>query len=102
VLIEGTSFVQFVEVDLMLMAARASGAEKIKPSARRALSKTSALYLFDDDEDARSGADARVRFDAWTAGALDGDLTRGIPVYTREDLPRLIERVREVQRGVAA
>jgi molybdopterin-guanine dinucleotide biosynthesis protein len=101
VLIEGTSFVQFVEVDLMLMAARASGAEKIKPSARRALSKTSALYLFDDDEGARRG-DARARFDAWTAGALDGNLTRGIPVYTREDLPRLIERVREVQRGVAA
>ncbi|HZH91281.1 MAG TPA: hypothetical protein VEX70_11770 [Pyrinomonadaceae bacterium] len=102
VLIEGTSFVQFVEVDLMLMAARASGAEKIKPSARRALSKTSALYLFDDEEDARSRGDARERFDAWTAGALDGNLTRGIPVYTREDLPRLIERVREVQRGVAA
>ncbi|HYG11774.1 MAG TPA: hypothetical protein VD835_17640 [Pyrinomonadaceae bacterium] len=101
VLIEGTSFVQFVEVDLMLMAARASGAEKIKPSARRALSKTSALYLFDDGEDA--GADAaRARFDAWSARSLDENLTRGIPVYTSQDLPRLIERVREVQRGVAA
>ena len=100
VLIEGTSFVQFVEVDLMLMAARASGVEKIKPSARRALRKTSALYLFDDEEGAR--ADARVRFDAWKAGALEANLTRGIPVYTREDLPRLVERVREVQRGVAA
>jgi molybdopterin-guanine dinucleotide biosynthesis protein len=99
VLIEGTSFVQFVEVDLMLMAARASGTEKIKPSARRALAKTSALYLFDDGGDA---CDARSRFDAWKANALEVNLTRGIPVYTREDLPRLIERVREVQRGVAA
>ena len=99
VLVEGTSFVQFVEVDLMLMAARASGDEKIKPSARRALSKTSALYLFEDGEEA---ADARSRFDAWSALALDGNAARGIPVYTREDLPRLIERVREVQRGVAA
>src|SRR5919112_3618856 len=44
VLIEGTSFVQFVKVDLMLMAARASGAGKIKLSARRALRKTDALY----------------------------------------------------------
>jgi molybdopterin-guanine dinucleotide biosynthesis protein len=100
VLVEGTSFVQFVEVDLMLMAARASGVDKIKPSARRALSKTSALYLFDDGEDA--GADARARFDAWSASALDRNATRSIPVYTKEDLPRLIERVREVQRGVAA
>ncbi|HEX8128307.1 MAG TPA: hypothetical protein VF527_04335 [Pyrinomonadaceae bacterium] len=99
VLIEGTSFVQFVEVDLMLMAARASGADKIKPSARRALSKTSALYLFDEGGEGRA---ARARFEAWSAGALDGNVTHGIPVYTREDLPRLVERVREVQRGVAA
>jgi molybdopterin-guanine dinucleotide biosynthesis protein len=99
VLIEGTSFVQFVKVDLMLMAARASGADKVKPSARRALSKTSALYLFDDGEGAR---EARARFDAWSASAFAENLTRGIPIYTREDLPRLIERVREVQRGVAA
>jgi molybdopterin-guanine dinucleotide biosynthesis protein len=99
VLIEGTSFVQFVDVDLMLMAARASGAEKIKPSARRALSKTSALYLFDEGEDARA---ARTRFDAWRALSPDADALRGVPVYTKEDLPRLVERVREVQRGVAA
>jgi molybdopterin-guanine dinucleotide biosynthesis protein len=99
VLIEGTSFVEFVEVDLMLMAARAGGADKIKPSARRALSKTDALYLFDEGEDARA---ARARFAAWSAHALAGNTTRGIPVYTGEDLPRLVERVREVQRGIAA
>jgi molybdopterin-guanine dinucleotide biosynthesis protein len=97
VVIEGTSFVQFVKVDLMLMAARVPGAEKIKPSARRALSKTSAFYLFDEGED--GGRDARARFDAWSAGVLEENSTRGIPVYTRADLPRLIERVREVQRG---
>lgn len=102
VLIEGTSFVQFVKVDLMLMAARASGAEKIKPSARRALSKTDALYLFDEGEDAQT---ARARFAAWRdAEAFDENSTRAIPIYTREDLPRLVERVREIQSasGVAA
>ena len=100
VLIEGTSFVQFVVVDLMLLAARIeSGAERIKPSARRALAKTDALYLFDDGRDA---PEARARFDAWSARSLDGQATGGIPVYTREDLPRLVERVREIQRGVAA
>ena len=100
VLIEGTSFVQFVKVDLMLMAARADGTEKIKPSARRALPKTSALYLFDEGEDAET---ARMRFVSWRgAGAFAENLTQGIPIYTREDLPRLIERVREVHRGVAA
>ena len=99
VLIEGTSFVQFVEVDLMLMAARAAGADRIKPSARRALAKTDALYLFDEDS---TGEEARARFDASAGGAHGGSLQGSIPIYTREDLPRLIERVREVHRGVAA
>jgi molybdopterin-guanine dinucleotide biosynthesis protein len=99
VLIEGTSFVEFVKVDLMLMAARAGGADKIKPSARRALSKTDALYLFDEGEDFSA---ARARFAAWSEHALAGNAMRGIPVHTREDLPRLVERVREVQRGIAA
>ncbi|HZH31856.1 MAG TPA: hypothetical protein VEY11_13915 [Pyrinomonadaceae bacterium] len=99
VLIEGTSFVEFVEVDLMLMAARAGGADKIKPSARRALSKTDAFYLFDEGEEFSA---ARARFADWSAHALAGNATRGIPVYTGEDLPRLVERVREVQRGIAA
>lgn len=100
VLIEGTSFVQFVKVDLMLMAARAAGGEKIKPSARRALAQTSALYLFDEGEVA--AAQSRARFAAWSAGALGENLPRGIPIYTREDLPRLVERVRAIQRGVVA
>lgn len=90
VLIEGTSFVQFVSVDLMLMAARATGDVKIKPSARRALAKTDALYLFDEGEDARAHF-AQLSFSE--------NLTGSIPIYTRADLPQLVERVREVRRG---
>ena len=100
VLVEGTSFVQYVKVDLMLMAARASGDVKIKPSARRALAKTDALYLFNEGHDAPE--QARARFAASPAGE---NLTGSIPIYTRADLPQLVERVREVQRsrgGVAA
>jgi len=100
VFVEGTSFVQYIDVDLMLMAVRSRGTEKIKPSARRALPKTSALYLFDEGGDAET---ARARFALWRAtGAVEENLTHSIPIYTREDLPRLIERVREVQRGVDA
>jgi molybdopterin-guanine dinucleotide biosynthesis protein len=95
VLIEGTSFVQYVKVDLMLMAARASGGDKIKPSARRALAKTDALYLFDEGESAPESA--RARFAA--SSPVGENLTGSIPIYTRADLPRLVERVREVQRG---
>ncbi|HKQ51649.1 MAG TPA: hypothetical protein VJT74_04725, partial [Pyrinomonadaceae bacterium] len=42
VFIEGTSFLKYLEVDFALMAARPDGG-KVKPSARRALTKTSAL-----------------------------------------------------------
>ena len=94
VLIEGTSFVQFVEVELMLMAARATGEGKIKPSAHRALAKTDALYLFDESTD--TPENTRARFASQRAGEIDDSLTGAIPIYTREDLPRLIERVREV------
>jgi molybdopterin-guanine dinucleotide biosynthesis protein len=100
VLIEGTSFVQFVGVDLMLMAAHAAGMDKIKPSARRALTKTDALYLFDEGGDATE--DARTRFAQSPLGASGENVTGGIPIYTREDLPRLVERVREIQRGGVA
>jgi molybdopterin-guanine dinucleotide biosynthesis protein len=96
VLIEGTSFVQYVGVDLMLMAARAACADKIKPSARRALAKTDALYLFDEGEDAPE--DARASFASRSANVIDENLKGGIPIYTREDLPRLVERVRDVHR----
>ena len=120
VLIEGTSFVQFVAVDLMLLAARADGgADKLKPSARRALAKTDALYLFEegDASPARNGAlfaehevfdeggaaQVRARVAEWRAthvfaGSVETVL-RGLPVYTRADLPRLVERVRGLETG---
>ncbi|MDT5295809.1 MAG: hypothetical protein QOJ76_2689 [Acidobacteriota bacterium] len=104
VLIEGNSFLEFVEVDFAVMVARAAGG-KLKPSARRALRKSSALYLFDDVEkvDAVEGnADARERFAPWLRGAADKALIEALPVYTREELPRLVERVRAIHAPLAA
>jgi molybdopterin-guanine dinucleotide biosynthesis protein len=98
VLIEGNSFLEFVEVDFAVMVARASGG-KIKPSARRALRKSLALYLFDDVEGV---ADARERFGSWLRGAADKELIEALPAYTREELPHLIERVRAIHAPLAA
>ena len=98
VLVEGTSFLKFVEVSFNVMAARGEGG-KIKPSARRALAKTDALYLFDDRED---DAGARERFARWRAESGEGELLlRDLPVYTREDLPQLIARVRAIHSAPA-
>ena len=99
VLIEGNSFLQFVEVDFALMVARA-GAEKIKPSARRALKSSDALYLFESEKVAH--ADARRDFAAARAAAPDVELPGDLPVFTREDLPRLIARLRELHAALVA
>lgn len=98
VLVEGNSFLEFVEVDFALMVARAPGG-KVKPSARRALRKSSALYLFDD---AVGLGDERERFAPWLRGAADKELIEALPVYTREELPSLAERVRSIHAPLAA
>lgn len=93
VFIEGTSFVKHLDVSLMLMCARAGGG-KIKPSARRMLKKASALYLFDEGDDEEQ---ARAEFAAWLESAGASTLLdRAVPVYTRPDLPLLIERIRAI------
>ncbi|MFL6337430.1 MAG: hypothetical protein ACJ754_29370 [Pyrinomonadaceae bacterium] len=98
VFIEGNSFLEFVEVDFAVMVARASGG-KIKPSARRALRKSSALYLFDDAEGL---GDECERFAPWLSGAADKGIIEALPVYTHEELSSLVERVCSTRTPLAA
>ncbi len=97
VFIEGNSFLKFMDVDFALMVARAGGG-KIKPSARRALAKTSALYLYDETgaETATTTVTARERFAAWREAAAEGVAIDGLPVYTQEELPQLIARLHKL------
>lgn len=99
VFIEGTSFLKYMDVDFALMAARATGT-KIKPSARRALEKTSAIYLFDDPES--DAATARARFSAWSQTAGESVQLSGLPVCTSQDLPQIIANIRAIHGAVAA
>ncbi|HWQ35513.1 MAG TPA: hypothetical protein VNQ79_21890 [Blastocatellia bacterium] len=91
VLIEGNSFLKYVRADFTIITARPEGG-KIKPTARRALALADALYLSGDDD----GAAARARFAAWRAESGQEDLLGHLPVYTREDLPPLILRLRDI------
>jgi len=92
VVVEGNSFLDYVAADFALICARA-GANKMKASARRTLDKADALYLSTiDDSDAST---ARLRFEEWRGG-LSTDLNLdGLPVFTHEDIPLMIETVRE-------
>jgi hypothetical protein len=101
VLIEGNSFLEFVEVDFALMVARAVDDGKIKPSARRALKVCSALYLT-ANLDGDSTTTARERFALWVQNTPDKDLIKALPIYMREDLPQLIIRIRAIRPTPAA
>src|SRR5687768_17335184 len=70
VLVEGNSFLKYVDADFTVMVARPDGA-KIKPSARRALANTSALYL--SSEVAGAGADGVEGFGEWRERAGLGE-----------------------------
>lgn len=90
VLVEGNSVLDYVEADFAIMCARA-GENRLKTSARRTLAKADALYLSTiDDCDAGT---ARVRFEEWRV-ALSTDLNfHGLPIFTKEDIPGLVERI---------
>jgi molybdopterin-guanine dinucleotide biosynthesis protein len=92
VIVEGNSFLDFVDADFAIMCARA-GENRMKTSARRTQEKADAVYLSTiDDSD---GVRARRRFEEWSAGLSMQLNLNGLPVFTREDIPRLVEMIQE-------
>jgi molybdopterin-guanine dinucleotide biosynthesis protein len=89
VVVEGNSFLEFVAADLVVMCARAEGG-KVKPSARRALTKTDYLYLSSLGLD---GVTARERFEIFRNSLPVGLEIEGVQILTSEDLPLLISRI---------
>lgn len=102
VVVEGNSFLDYVTADFSIMCARAGGGT-VKPSARRGLPKADALYLSSLDAD---GPTARAQFNEWRASLsidLKIDLNfDGRPVFTQEEIPRMIEHIREKQERLCA
>jgi molybdopterin-guanine dinucleotide biosynthesis protein len=99
VFIEGTSLLKYMDVDFALMAARSVGG-KIKPSARRALLKTSAIYLFDDRQNGTEAA--REQFTRWIQTTADAPLLNNLPVYTSQELPQLAACIQAIHSAIAA
>jgi hypothetical protein len=65
----------------------------MKTSAGRTLARADAMYLSTIDD--ADGAMARARFEQWRAGlTIDLKLT-GLPIFTRQDIPQLIQRIQE-------
>jgi molybdopterin-guanine dinucleotide biosynthesis protein len=98
VLVEGNSFLDFVEADFAITCARA-GENRMKTSARKTLAKADAIYLSTIDES--DGATARALFDEWRAGlSIDLDLG-GLKVLTKEDIPELANNLRTMCERLA-
>jgi molybdopterin-guanine dinucleotide biosynthesis protein len=92
VFIEGNSFLDFIQADFFVMVARGTEG-KIKASARRALAHTSLLYLFDDE--ANGNADL-ASFDRWAKASGIDKLISKLPIYTQNNLPGVVAKVRSV------
>ncbi len=97
VIVEGNSFLDFIEADFAIMCARA-GENRMKTSARRTVAKADAVYLSTIDQS--DGARARIRFDEWRADlSIDLELD-GAAVYTKEDIPAIIKQI-QYRFGIA-
>jgi molybdopterin-guanine dinucleotide biosynthesis protein len=89
VIVEGNSFLDYVEPDLAVICARSDGG-KVKQSARKALTKSDILYISSQNGDDSA---ARREFEEWqSALPIDLDLN-GLTVFTRKDLSSLISRI---------
>ena len=90
VVVEGNSFLDFVEADLAIICARA-GENKMKSSARRTIEKADVLYLSTVDDSDREAAIAQ--FEEWR-GALTTDLNlNDMPIFTKGEIAQLVERI---------
>ena len=89
VIVEGNSFLEHVTADLAIMCARSAGG-KIKPSARRNLSRSDFLYLTTLSVTAE---EAKQEFAEFRRGlAIDLDL-EGLQIMTHEDLPLMLSTI---------
>jgi molybdopterin-guanine dinucleotide biosynthesis protein len=93
VVVEGNSFLDHVEADFTIMVARPDSL-KIKPTARRALGKTSALYVSQLGESADPNLPEKFLRGLRGAGGF-GELPEAAPVYTVGNLASLIARARD-------
>ena len=94
VIVEGNSFLEFIEPDYAIICARA-GENRMKGSARRTLQKADAIYLSTIDEIDRQTA--IEQFESWRS-SLTSELNIGeMPIYTRQEIPELIRSLHRLR-----
>src|ERR1041385_4059208 len=97
VVVEGNSFLEYIKADFAVICARA-GEDKMKTSARRAVARANACYLSTMDECDRG--EAIERFEKWRVSLATKLETRDISIFTRPDLPRMLESIQKCIRDI--
>jgi hypothetical protein len=92
VLIEGNSFLRFVDVDFVVLVTGGTNT-KIKSSARWAFQKASVVYLFDQTLDRTEATSPKESLELLNRKFGPVGLNRSLPAYATGDFPRLVERI---------
>jgi molybdopterin-guanine dinucleotide biosynthesis protein len=95
VFVEGNSFTRHVRPDYFLMVKRVDS-ETIKASAKQSLGIVSAVYVSSEHRD--DAGDVNIELISSIASELGG---RSISVYTRRQLPDLVEALRRITAAPA-
>jgi molybdopterin-guanine dinucleotide biosynthesis protein len=98
VIVEGNSFLEYVDADLKIMCARSEGGT-IKSSARKVLAKTDLLYLSSLDAAAE---DAKRQFERFLARSIVRIELDRLPIITHDDLYRLLSTIYQSKDRSAA
>lgn len=97
VLIEGNSFLRFIDVDFAVLVTGGAGT-KIKSSARWAFEKAAAVYLFDQTDEISPSQTVEILNRKFRLVRLN----RFLPAYGSRDSGRLVQRIKHVHANVSA
>jgi len=92
VIIEGNSFLEYIDPDFAIMCARAEGGT-IKSSARATISKCTALFLSSLNN---GHEDLRRQFAEWYARSAVAISLEQLPVFTAADFSDLVQRIQRL------
>jgi hypothetical protein len=98
VLIEGNSFLRFIDVDYAVLVAShalVNAASNIKASTRWAWQKANALYIFDESNRDNSPNEIRDRLNT---RYFPRGVKSNIPAYAAGDVPEIVARVKGIHR----
>ena len=99
VFVEGNSFSEFVPVDAMILTVRQSRSQ-IKRSARQALGRANALFLW---ADVNPNVSSREILESIIKGNDDLlTLALNVPSYTSATFPELVSQLKQLNERVAA